>query len=378
MIKVDPQDRWSFERPRSTSLLTMAIIALALIVCGAIYYWYVYLQYSNVYRQLGLSDLPSGLAAEPTVRSRLDQLSHEPCYKDAIISLSNILLDAGYPRDANTILVSFSQRCGDADEVLLQRYRALRLANDHSGAARIADKLVQSYPEDPDIRYSRGATYEELKDFQRALDDYTAAVQLLGKPASIDINNFYDISRMYAATKRYCDAITPLETYISFDPANRRTGQLSKLIAEYAQKGNCATHYASGSAVIFRVPLAGEPGSNTLAVIVNGTPGNFLLDTGATLVSVTADFASRAKLNIEVGDPIPVTTVGGVTIADVGYANTMSVGRAQAQGVTVAVIRGSTDPFGDHLDGLLGMSFLARFKVSLSQDKIELGALPLQ
>ena len=67
MIKVDPQDRWSFERPRSTSLLTMAIIALALIVCGAIYYWYVYLQYSNVYRQLGLSDLPSGLAAEPTV-----------------------------------------------------------------------------------------------------------------------------------------------------------------------------------------------------------------------------------------------------------------------------------------------------------------------
>ena len=97
MIKVDPQDRWSFERPRSTSLLTMAIIALALIVCGAIYYWYVYLQYSNVYRQLGLSDLPSGLAAEPTVRSQLDQLSHEPCYKDAIISLSNILLDAGYP-----------------------------------------------------------------------------------------------------------------------------------------------------------------------------------------------------------------------------------------------------------------------------------------
>jgi len=56
----------------------------------------------------------------------------------------------------------------------------------------------------------------------------------------------------------------------------------------------------------------------------------------------------------------------------------MSIGRAQAQGVPVAVIRGSTDPFGNHLDGLLDMSFLARFKVSLSQDKIELGALPLQ
>jgi ribosomal protein S18 acetylase RimI-like enzyme len=56
------------------------------------------------------------------------------------------------------------------------------------------------------------------------------------------------------------------------------------------------------------------------------------------------------------------------------YASTISVGKAQAQGVPVAVIQGASDPFGARLDGLLGMSFLARFSVSVSQNTIELTA----
>jgi predicted aspartyl protease len=70
--------------------------------------------------------------------------------------------------------------------------------------------------------------------------------------------------------------------------------------------------------------------------------------------------------------------VGGIASADLGYARTVSVGKAVAQGVAVAVVRGAADPFGRQLDGLLGMSFLARFRVSLSQNTIELAAIPLQ
>jgi hypothetical protein len=44
----------------------------------------------------------------------------------------------------------------------------------------------------------------------------------------------------------------------------------------------------------------------------------------------------------------------------------------------VAVIRGAADPFGAKLDGLLGMSFLARFTVNVSQNSIELTAIPLR
>ena len=112
-----------------------------------------------------------------------------------------------------------------------------------------------------------------------------------------------------------------------------------------------------------------------MAVAVNGVAGNFLLDTGATYVAVTSDFASRAKLSMEAAAQLSMKTVGGRASADLAYASKVAVGKAEAQGVAVAVIRGETDPFGDRLDGLLGMSFLARFKLNVSPNSIELTAL---
>jgi clan AA aspartic protease (TIGR02281 family) len=192
------------------------------------------------------------------------------------------------------------------------------------------------------------------------------------------VNNFYDISRMYVALDRYCDAITPMETYISFDPAKRRTTQNTKLISEFADKGNCDAHYARGSARVSRLPHPGMTGVNTLAVTVNGVTGSFILDTGATYVAVTPEFAIKAKISIETATQLPVKTVGGAAIANLGYATTIAVGNAEARSVAVMVIRGAPDPFGGRLDGLLGMSFLARFNVRLSQSGIELTAIPLR
>src|SRR5262249_40387906 len=96
------------------------------------------------------------------------------------------------------------------------------------------------------------------------------------------------------------------------------------------------------------------------------------------LLSLTPDFASKAKLKIETDTQFPIKTVGGIASADLGYAKTVSVGKAEAQGVAVAVVRGAADPFGGKLDGLLGMSFLARFRVTLSQNTVELSAIPLR
>jgi clan AA aspartic protease (TIGR02281 family) len=381
MIKLDPQDRLSYAKPRNNPILAAIIVAIVAVGCGGFYYWYTFLQgpnYSEVYRQLGISKMPLALELKPAVRTQLDQLSHEPCYRNAVIGLADAMLDAGYPRDADTSLLNFAQRCGQSGDILIRRYQALYRASDFLAAARIADILVQSDPADARVRYWRGNAYEELKDFAHALTDYINSVQLFGEPDTIAVNNFYDISRMYAALNRYCDAITPIETYISFNPASRRTTQSTKLIAEYVEKGNCDAHYASGSARVSRLSFPGTSGLNVLVVVVNGTPGNFLLDTGATYVAVTPDFASKVKLKIEAETQLPMKTVGGAALADLGYATTVAVGKAEAQGVPVAVIRGTADPFGSRLDGLLGMSFLARFKVNLSQNAIELTAIPLR
>jgi len=362
-------------------LVIIVVVAILFIVCGGAYYWFIFLQgsrYSAVYLQLGITNFPSGLTSTPVVQQSLDQLEHEPCFRDAVISLADEMLRAGYPRDAGDILVKFSRRCGDSDDLSVRRYRVAFMQNDFSVAARIADALVQSNPADPNIRYWRGNAYEESKDFQRALIDYINSIQLLGAPEVVSINNFYDVSRMYAALQRYCDAITPLETYISFDPTHRTTTQTTRLIAEYAEKGSCASHYASGSTRISKLGFPGRPDVNVLAAAINGVVGNFILDTGASYVAVTRDFAAKAKLRVDDGSQLPIKTVGGIVSADLSYASIVSVGKAEAQGVPVAVIGGTAGPFGPRTDGLLGMSFLARFKLNVSRDAIELVATPLQ
>jgi len=258
---------------------------------------------------------------------------------------------------------------------LERAYSGLTKVSDFPGALQIANQMVEYDPAEAQYRIWRGATYEQLKDYSNALSDFITGLQLLGNPRRVSVRQFYYISQMYEALGRYCDAIGPIETYISFDPARNRTPQLTKLIAEYADKGHCDTKYAIGAA---RVPLLGASGVHTLSVTINGVSGNFILDSGATYVAVTSEFSDRAKITIESASQLPMKTVGGTVVADLGYATDVSVGNAKALGVAVAVIRGTPDPFGRRLDGLLGMSYLARFNVLLSQVGIELSAIPLR
>jgi clan AA aspartic protease (TIGR02281 family) len=382
MLELDPLARLQ------AKIFVWTISIVAALFGGGFLYWYHREPpppippsrpiYADVYANLGIAPLPTTVQHKPQVKNRLDQLSREPCYRDAIYGLADALLEVGYPRETDTSLVSFAKRCGESDEILVRRYKALLQASDFSGALRVADDLVKSDPANARVRYWRGNAHEKLKEFAPALTDYINTVQLLGDPVNVSVNHFYDIARMYAALGRYCDAIAPIETFISFKHAKNRSTQLTTLIAEYADKGNCDAHYAAGTTRIARVPFPGMIGVNTLVVVINGIAGNFLLDTGATYVTVTPAFASKAKLSVEIETQFPMKTVGGTVFANLAYAATVAVGKAEAQGVAVAVVRGTANPFGDRMDGLLGMSFLARFNLNVSQSTIELTALPLR
>jgi clan AA aspartic protease (TIGR02281 family) len=362
----------------NTLAVVLTVMAVIAAIGGGFLYWYhspKARDYTDVYVKLGIPQLPSTAQGEPKIQSRLDQLGREGCYREAIIGLSNSLIQLGYPREADTSLHNFIKRCGESDDLLVLRYQALSEASDFSAALHIVDELVKSDPADAQVRYWRGVTFEKLNDFEHALSDYINSVQLLGNPDTVSGKHFYDISLMYAKLGRYCDAITPIETFIAFDPAARRTTQTTKLIAEYAEKGNCDAYFARGVA---RMPLPGATGVRTLPVTINGIFGNFMLDTGATYVAVTPEFAAKARISTAGATQVPIKTVGGATVADLGYATRIAVGDAEARNVAVMVIRGAPDPFGNRLDGLLGMSFLARFNVRLSQNGIELTAIPLR
>jgi hypothetical protein len=88
-------------------------------------------------------------------------------------------------------------------------------------------------------------------------------VQLIGDPKTIFGEVFYKWSQTYAALGRYCDAISPIEMYVSLDPANRRTPQSIKIISDYAEQGKCDKRYATGTT---RVPFVGGSAVRTLTV----------------------------------------------------------------------------------------------------------------
>jgi clan AA aspartic protease (TIGR02281 family) len=102
-------------------------------------------------------------------------------------------------------------------------------------------------------------------------------------------------------------------------------------------------------------------GVKLLTAIVNGVAGTFLVDSGATYLTVTTAFSDKAKLNLNAAVRIPMKTVGGTVQATMGTASAVVVGNAEARSVTVAVIQDSREPFGARIDGLLGMSFLTHF-----------------
>lgn len=171
---------------------------------------------------------------------------------------------------------------------------------------------------------------------------------------------------MYDKTGKPCEAISPLETYLSYNVKERQTEQIAKLISEYSRKGKCEATYANGSA---RVII---PANNRIDVMINGTSARMILDTGATQVSITPEMAARARIVPDVSDFVEVKVVGGLMQQASGYAQSIQVGSATAADVPVLIAVGSKDAFGTETDGLLGMSFLSRFTMTLSTGAVEL------
>jgi len=91
--------------------------------------------------------------------------------------------------------------------------------------------------------------------------------------------------------------------------------------------------------------------------------GRFLVDTGATHCVISKQLAKDVLLTgRNDGEKIRVQTANGIVEATMGEARRIDIGDAVARDVPVAVM--DQDPV-PGLDGLIGLSFLQRFKYSV-------------
>ncbi len=103
--------------------------------------------------------------------------------------------------------------------------------------------------------------------------------------------------------------------------------------------------------------------------LVGGKPVVFLVDTGASYVTVSPSFASYAGLGA--GRPIRFQTANGTVDGRIVPDVAVSVGSTTVSGVRVGVglVGGERD------NDLLGQSFLSKFRITLTRDEMILSGL---
>jgi clan AA aspartic protease (TIGR02281 family) len=332
---------------RRHRLKTLATIAgvLTVLVVG----WKVLDYYQNGGAELG------------RLRRELDK---QPCDRGKIIRLGDALLDKDQNREALQAAGDFFARCGPYPRLLW----ITRLANRNLGnfQASLADTtaLIESEPRNRNYFAWRGLTYEEMRDWPRAIADFRQAITL--EPKLIDIP--FNLADAYERTGKPCEAIFPLEQVLFYHPDVSNRGEIRRRIEGLYESGQCGDFAGKGRAVV-----AFAPGADAIVATasLNGTLVRLLVDTGATSVAIGPALATRLGIVIS-EPPFMVDTANGPTSARPVILDSVAVQGASASRVNAVVMQ----HLPEGVDGLLGLSFLSRFDMKLDRQtgQLELSA----
>ncbi len=284
-------------------------------------------------------------------------------------ALLKIISEAGFVKLAAQLANDHYEKCAKNPEFLVLAYSYNKQLGEYPNALEIINQLIEWDPANPTFRFDRGNLYEETKRFEKALVDYISTLDLLGRPEEVAATQFYYIATMYAKLGRFCEAATPLETYVSYDFVKRKDPQLDRLISEYRSKGNCKQQTGNNTITSVRVRKSGSV--LLVEATLNNVTGLFIIDTGASLVSVTRSFANKARISADMEDKITLQTANGLSDGFLATASSMQVGNAYSTFVPVVVVDDAKFGANDNVIGLLGMSFLSRFTMSVGQETVE-------
>jgi aspartyl protease family protein len=124
---------------------------------------------------------------------------------------------------------------------------------------------------------------------------------------------------------------------------------------------------AAASSDTRRVVLKAGPGGHFVASgQVNGTTVRFLVDTGATVVSMSTQEAERIGLRYRSATPVLMSTANGTVQGYQLYLDTVRLGEVEVYNVQ-AIVTTVPMPF-----VLLGNSFLSRFQLKQENDSLTL------
>jgi|SRR5262245_23803213 len=313
--------------------------------------------------------IPLPVVMRPALQKPLDELVREPCDRKAIVELGQVLQKAGYRREAANAHVRFSDTCKGHPQSLQVAANVLLDLSDYPTAAAVATMYIALMPHDDNGYYLRAVAHDRGGEPQKAIDDYVTAIELFGDRGRISSVSYLGMARNYERLGQFCDAASAIEAWVARNPASNETSQTRKMIAGYVAKGKCAVEDKRNEVVI---PIVRQGGVTTVSVVVNGVTGNFVVDTGATFVMLTHGFAQKANVDVDQNSLVKMSTANGVTDGKRGRAKTIRLRTLEAKDVPIVVHANPKENLGGRYDGLLGMSFLSHYNVSMDAKSIRI------
>jgi clan AA aspartic protease (TIGR02281 family) len=312
--------------------------------------------------------IPASVAGHDPVRRHLEELSREPCDQQAIADLGKALDTAGYRREAANAHIRFSATCGGHATSLRAAANILLKLSDYAAVVTVATELIKLEPYNDNGFYLRAVAQNQAGSYQRAIDDYVTAIELFGNKDRISSVSYLGMAHSYEKLGRFCDAVLPLQSWIALNPARNDTSQVERIMDDYMKKGNCTL--ATGNEETF--PVSRQRGTVTVPVIINGVRTVMVLDTGATFVSLKRTLAQKAAVAVDQDSTVQLHTANGITEGKLGRASTIQLRSLQAKDVPIVVQDDAKATYGNGVDGLLGMSFLSRFKVTIDPHAVRI------
>jgi clan AA aspartic protease (TIGR02281 family) len=306
--------------------------------------------------------LPPSVAYHGPVRRLLETLGRERCDSKAIADLGTALERFGHRREAAKAHIGFSEACGGQPESLRRAVNLLADLNDYQAVIKVADDLIKLEPFSDNGYYLRALGRDRSGQARAAIDDYLTAIELFPNKQQIANVGYVAMAANYAKLGQFCDAAMAINSWVSINPVHNDTSQMRAIIGDYTAKGRCPTGAAGGEEVF---PLARGGNVVKLQVTVNGVRGTFILDTGATFVSLRQSFAEKAKVAVDQESSVRLHTANGIVSAHRGRAASIQLRSLVAKDVAIVVQADAKGAYGDGVDGLLGMSFLSHFKLSM-------------
>jgi aspartyl protease family protein len=140
----------------------------------------------------------------------------------------------------------------------------------------------------------------------------------------------------------------------------RATLRLGEAPASVGKGGNAAS---AGNKIV----LPAATGGHFMAQgTINGSATNFMVDTGATAVSMSVDYAERMRVDYRSGESVRMNTANGVAQGWRVKLASVRIGDVEILDVD-AVVTQQSMPF-----VLLGNSYLSRFQMQRDNDTMVL------